>query len=340
MRKFNEENERIKRRYLSYLKEAKGQDESSLDKAAAALLDFERALNFASFKRFHRDWAARYKTYLEKRQNERTRKVLGLSTRDGMLRVVKGFIHWLASQPGYKSRLTYADVAYFNNNAKDQRAARAQRPEQYPSLEQCAHAFRMMPDTTEIERRDRAIFACLMLTGGRDGALASLRLKHVDMVEGTIFFDGREVKTKNAKTFETWFFPVDPDYREAFEAWVAHLQTERFFGPGDALFPKVQIGHVDGAFAAIGLLREPYSGSQTIRDVVKTAFRNAGLPEYAPHSFRKTLAMLANEKCATLEEQKAWSQNLGHDSLATTVTAYMPVPAQRQRDLIRRLGRR
>jgi len=46
MRKFNEQNERIKRQYLTFLKEAKGQDEASLDKVAAALLDFEEALGF------------------------------------------------------------------------------------------------------------------------------------------------------------------------------------------------------------------------------------------------------------------------------------------------------
>ena len=57
MRKFNEQNERIKRQYLTFLKEAKGQDEASLDKVAAALLDFEEALEFKPFKAFHRDWA-------------------------------------------------------------------------------------------------------------------------------------------------------------------------------------------------------------------------------------------------------------------------------------------
>ena len=51
MRKFNEQNERIKRQYLSYLKEARGQDEASLDKVAAALLGFEEALDFKPFNR-------------------------------------------------------------------------------------------------------------------------------------------------------------------------------------------------------------------------------------------------------------------------------------------------
>ena len=72
MRKFNEENERIKRAYLTYLKEAKGQDEKSLDKVAAALLNFEEGIGFKPFKAFRRDWATKYKRHLEKRTNVRT----------------------------------------------------------------------------------------------------------------------------------------------------------------------------------------------------------------------------------------------------------------------------
>ena len=335
MRKFNEENERIKRQYLIFLKEAKGQDEASLDKVAAALRDFEEALGFKPFRAFHRDWAARYKRHLEKRRHARTGKPLGLTTRDSTLRLVKGFFHWLASQPGYKSRVTYADVAYFSNNAKDARAAHAQRPVRYPSMEQCAHAFRAMPEGDEVERRDKAIFALLMLTGARDGAAASLRLKHVDLVEGKVFQDGREVRTKNGKTIETWFFPVDPMYRDTFEGWVRYLREERLYGPGDALFPKLEVGTREGRFARLGLSREPYANAQTINAVVKGAFRAVGLPEYTPHSFRKTLAMLGDKLCEKMEQRKAWSQNLGHEHLATTISAYMPVSRERQAELLR-----
>lgn len=100
----------------------------------------------------------------------------------------------------------------------------------------------MMPDDTEIDLRNKAIFACLMLTGGRDGALASLKLAHVDLVQGIVFFDSREVKTKNAKTFEAIFYPVDPIYRRTFENWVTYLREERLYRPSDALFPKPEIG--------------------------------------------------------------------------------------------------
>ena len=50
MPKIIPENERTKRAYLTYLKEAKGRDEASLDKVAAALRDFEGAIGDLSPK--------------------------------------------------------------------------------------------------------------------------------------------------------------------------------------------------------------------------------------------------------------------------------------------------
>ena len=59
-----------------------------------------------------------------------------------------------------------------------------------------------------VSTRDRAIIAFTLLTGARDGATASFKLKHIDLVVGKIDQDAREVATKHAKTFPTFFFPV------------------------------------------------------------------------------------------------------------------------------------
>ncbi len=335
MRKINEQNERLKREYLSYLREAEGYDEATLDKVSASLLIFEEALRFKPFKAFHRDWAATFKSHLQNRKNQRTGKPLGLSTRDSILRDVKGFFHWLASQPGFKSRLTYHDVRYFNNNTKDARAAHAQRPKRYPTLAQCAHAFRQMPEGTAIDRRNKAMFALWVMTGARAGALASFRIQHVDLIEGVINQNGREVRTKASKSFETWFFPVDPIYRAFVEAWFVELTDRHLFGPGDALFPKQKVGVVDGRFSATGLDPEPYSNAQIVGKVIGKAFRDAGLHPFNPHSIRTTLAMLGDRLSPTMEARKAWAQNLGHDSLAVTVSAYMPVGRERQAEVMR-----
>jgi hypothetical protein len=65
-----------------------------------------------------------------------------------------------------------------------------------------------MPARTDIERRNRALLAFTWLTGVRDGALASLKVKHVNLCEGKVNQEPREVKTKNSKPQVTACFPV------------------------------------------------------------------------------------------------------------------------------------
>jgi len=61
-----------------------------------------------------------------------------------------------------------------------------------------------------------------------------------------------------------------------------------------------------------------------------------GLPEFAPHFFRKTLVKWADPYYPTREAFKAFSQNIGHASVNTTVSAYCPVSTERQGELIKK----
>jgi len=61
----------------------------------------------------------------------------------------------------------------------DTRIAHTQHESRVPSLEQVMLALNAMPEGTAIERRDKAVVAFTLLTGTRDGALLSLKLKHV-----------------------------------------------------------------------------------------------------------------------------------------------------------------
>jgi integrase/recombinase XerD len=337
-RKCVEENERIKRRYLQYLREAKGSDTATVDKAADAILRFERSTGFKPFKKFHIEQAIKFKDKLSEAKSEKTGKHLSMATVDGTLRTVKAFVIWLAGQTGYRNGISYGDAEYFNLNAKGVRIAHAERETPYPTMEQCRHAFAQMPSAAPLQHRDKALFALIMLTGARDGAVASFRLKHVDLLQGCVYQDAREVRTKFAKSFTTTFFPVDDEYLHCFREWVDFLRKDRLFGPGDALFPKPLMGLDDGGFACLGLSRDTYSNAGRIREVIKEAFTSAGLPPFGPHSFRKTLGILANDHCRTPEQFKAWSMNLGHENIATTLSAYCPVSPGRQAELIRGMG--
>lgn len=341
MAKHNPANTRIKREYFDYLKEAMRRDEASIDQVAKAISRFEAAIGHKDFKKFHREQAKAFKRRLDTETNVRTGKPLARATVHSTLSALRAFFIWLAGQPGYKSRIAYADADYFNLSEKDVRVAKARREKPVPTLEQVHHVIGTMPAATDIDKRNRALIALAVLTGARAAALASLKLKHVDLQQGSIFQDARDVKTKNSKTFTTWFYPVGGDALRIVTEWYVHLRTDLLWGESDPLFPKTAIGLGEqGGFQALGLERAHWSSTGPIRTIYKDAFKAAGLPYFNPHCFRDVLVQLGERICTTPEQFKAWSQNLGHERVLTTLTSYGTVPATRQAELIRGLSKR
>jgi hypothetical protein len=206
MTKHNPENERIKRKYLGYLKEAKLRSEQTVDAAAKALSRFEEYTRHRDFKTFHFEQAVAFKRHFSEQSAQRSREKVSNATLHATLTQMSQFFFWLARQPGYKARLQYSDADYFNLSEKDTRAATAQRERKAPTLEQVQRVIETMPSGSEIERWNLALVAFTLLTGAR--AVASMKLKHVELREGCVQQDAREVKTKFSKTFTTYFAPV------------------------------------------------------------------------------------------------------------------------------------
>jgi len=339
MTKHNPENERIKRRYFGWLKEARRYSEASVDAAAKALSRFEEYTQHRSFKAFHFNQAIAFKRYLAEQTGQRSGEKLSKATLHATLKQLRAFFFWLAGQPGYKTRFQYTDADYFNLSDKDTRIATAQRERKAPTLEQVRHVIETMPSGNEIERRNRALVAFTLLTGARDSAIASMKLKHVDLKEGYVQQDAREVKTKFSKTFTTYFFPVGDGIQEIVAEWVRFLREEKLWGNDNPLFPATRIAlGATCQFEVAGLERAHWSSAGPIRKVFQEAFERAGLPHFHPHSLRKTLARLGEEACRSPEEFKAWSQNLGHEQVLTTFLSYGSVATERQGAIIRRLA--
>lgn len=219
---------------------------------------------------------------------------------------------------------------------KDTAIAKAVREPRVPTIGQIRTVLAAMSNETATDRRNRALLAFTLLTGARDNAIASMRLKHVDLAEGVVHHDARDMRVKFSKSFPTYFFEVGDDIRKIVADWIAFLRTDLGFGPTDALFPQTKTGlAADGSFASVGFTRECWATAAPIRAIFKDAFEATGLPYFNPHSFRKALVRFGMETCDGPEAFKAWSQNLGHDEVLTTFKSYGDLPAHRQRDLIR-----
>lgn len=338
MAKHHPENERVKREYFDYLKEARRQSEASVDAAADSISRFESYTRHRDFRRFHVQQAKAFKQHLANQDSRATGRKLSKATQYAALAHLKRFFQWLSGHPGYRSKLKSSDAEYFNLSDKDARVATARRARPAPTLDEVKRVIASMPGGTEVELRDRALLAFTLATGARDSALASLKLGHVNLGEGWVFQDAREVKTKNSKSIRTMFFPVGADVLRIVEDWIAYLRTMKLWGDDDPIFPatRTTLG-VTAQFEANGLDRRHWASASPVREIFKRAFCGAGLPYFNPHSLRSTLVQLGQARCRTAEEFKAWSQNLGHEGVLTTFISYGRISDERQGELIRSL---
>lgn len=338
MKKYHPENERVKRDYAFFLEAANGKQSPTIDAALRAIERFELSTGRKPFRKFHIEQARSFRSRLKEESGPRG-KPLSAATIASTLKHLRNFFLWLSREPGFRAALNANDANYFTPSDQDLRVAAARREKRVASLEEISKVLAAMPSSSHIEKRDRALVAFTILSGARDSAIASLRLKHVDPKAQTVFQDGREVNTKRRKTFTSTFFPVGPEPLEIVRDYVAMLTGEVGFGPEDPLFPSTLIGRgEDRGFTPVGLSREHWRTAAPIRQIFRDAFAAAGLPYAKPHSFRDTLAQLGEQLCHTPEEWKAWSQNLGHESESTTFVGYGHVPQHRQNEIMRKLG--
>jgi integrase/recombinase XerD len=334
----NGPNERLKRAYTRYLRDARRKSESSIDAALAAIDRFEAFTKRRPFLGFHIEQASEFKDHLAEQLRARTKKPLSLATQLHILAALRAFFIWLADQPRYRRRIRHSDSDYFSLSLKQTATARANNEVAGPTLEQVRHVVRCMPAGSDVEKRNRALFALAILTGARDDALASLLLKHIDVADRMVRQDPREVRTKASKMIDTWFFPVGEDFVEIVEEWVTFLKIERQWGLGDPLFPKTKVvSSADRRFQAAGLARACWSNATPIRAIFRNAFAAAGLPYFNPHSLRNTLARIGLQRCPMGEQFQAWSQNFGHEKMLTTFTSYGKLDRLQQRDIVKSL---
>jgi len=177
------------------------------------------------------------------------------------------------------------------------------------------------------------MLAALFLFGVRDGALISLRVKHVDIERRQVFQDAREVKTKFSKTSIVDWFPIGDDIERIVIDWFKELK-----GMGAAedapLFPtapfKPWIGQHSIEFGFL-------TTAAPVRQVLRKAAAAAGVPYFKPHAIRSTVAKLCDEWASSLRDMKALSQNLGHEQISTTSKYYGDVDPDVKQELFRKM---
>lgn len=323
MVELNPKNERLKLAWIEDLKIEKAT--STIDQKLAALSQFEAMTGAADFIAFDRDIV---KTYLSKLRQT----AISWKTKAAKVRHVRSFFDWMVMEENLKPKAVRKAIASLRLTDKEARAGSAHRTVKHPTLDQIESTIRAMPCDTAIERRNRALIAFTALSGARDGAIISLRLKHVRLAAREVEQHPDEVNTKASKLIQTWFFPVGDFIENEVVTYIAFLRDNLGFMDNDPLFPKPKMGHDESdQFSAVGLSKNQWTTAQPMRNIFRAAFTANDLRYYNPHSFRNTLWALAYERKLNPEALKAWSQNLGHENLDTSFNSYGRLDANTQR---------
>ena len=126
MPKYNPENERVKRDYVTHLRLAQGKQEDSWLPRWPPLIGLRDQPAIAASSLPHRT----VKAFREKISQPTGHARTGSAQRrtvTSTLRNLKAFFTWLAERPGYRSWISISDAEYFNPTVAHVRIAAARR---------------------------------------------------------------------------------------------------------------------------------------------------------------------------------------------------------------------
>lgn len=336
-------NEMAKRRYFAYLKNSQGFSNLSIVNIEKSLWLWQEFTEQSDFKGFHQQRAIGFKEWLKnKKKHNSLQKNVSLSFCYDMLRYLRAFFEWLATQPGYKSKIRIEDIGYLGLTKQENRLATLPSAKKLPSLEEVRQTIEAIQPLTEVDRRDKALLSLAFLTGARVSALASLPLQSFDKERLTVDQNPKfAVKTKFSKRIVSALIPFS--YREPldyFTDWIDYLDETKKFLPTQPIFPatKKENGQEILGYYSTGEV-EPifWKSTSSVRKIFEKRFKDAGLPYYHPHTFRHLLVKEISKIPLTEEQKKAISQNLGHEDVGTTFGSYGygAIGEDRQIELVR-----
>lgn len=337
--KYNPENERVKKQYEEALLHGRHRAPETVDAAWKAINLFENFTDKESFKTFNTEQAKDFKRWLTKQENQKG-QLLSLSTVRSTLANIRDFFSWLIIHPKYIRQVDGRAVEYLRLSDNQERAGRATREKIAPTVDDVRKVLEIMPHESNVEKRNRAIIAFILITGIRDGALISLKHKDVDHEKQELWQDPKHVKTKNRKGITSQFIPIDTLALQIVLDWITYSKGVLKMGTEAALFPKnkTTTNPETMQFDTGTLSHEHWANAAPIRKIFHDAFKAAGLQKCHPHTLRNTITIWALENCDQLQF-KAISQSMGHDHAMTTYNSYGTLTHDRIRKAVASIGK-
>src|SRR6476469_1170970 len=101
----NPQNDRAKRDYLIYLKEARQRSPATVEQVRHAIDRLEAYTGFKDFGSFTKEQALGFKRALLASKARRSGEPISRATAHHVLQALKEFLAWLHGRPGYRRRI-------------------------------------------------------------------------------------------------------------------------------------------------------------------------------------------------------------------------------------------
>lgn len=230
------------------------------------------------------------------------------------LETARAFLEWARD----RNPDTYPPKAYRETLRPVKTQPQAIETREYYTLEEML-ILAAAPVTTLTEQRDRAAACLLFLSGARAAAFCTLPLRAVNLT----LYELKQwplwgVRTKNRKAGTTYLLQneeVGPLLDIAREWDEIVRRTLPSSAPWYAL--------IDRNTTAFAKSQVPgQSRTSNLAQHLNALCTRTGVKYKSPHKFRHGFAVYALSLCETMEDFKAVSQNLMHNSMSTTDAIY------------------
>lgn len=328
--RYNSTNERVKHRYRIHVRRVGKKDEKTVLAALKHIRGFEEFIKFEGFEIFNDSVADKYIQNLINAN-------LSFSYITDNIRALREFLFWLERQRGFRSKINYNHIEYLNISQNQRRTAKSQQYQKSYTYDQIIGAIRLMPETTNRHKRDKAILSLQALCALRISELRTVKIRSLIEEDGVwfVYVCPKNMQTKFAKTRQAVFVSLPDDIKKNVLNWRDYLISIGF-KDNDPLFPVITNNFNQENLLEAKLKKDSIKSDTTMRNVFKKCFINAGQEYINPHSFRKTVVRDAQKRSP--EFLNAVRQNLGHSSIDTTLNSYGQLSDYDQRRAISGVG--
>ena len=337
----NLENEAQKRNYWAYLKGPKRLAENTIEGIQRSIYKFDDFIGNDNYKSFNKKIAKNFQDYLD-RLSYRGKKISEKTIYRALIDVQK-FLYWLSGQSGYKSKIHKNDVEYLNPSYSITTIAHNSTPRIYPmDINYLKRLVIGIKGKSELAKRDRALISFLISTGMRAEAITTLSVGCVDCTNmDRMIIDqnpAKGVMTKFRRRHTTLALEIDSIFTQCIQEWLGFLRERNI--PSDyPLFPKAEICHKQGTFSFVNnkISNKFIQSSSQVSHILKKRCSETGEKYYSAHTIRHLHVHIAEKAINNLHQLKAFSQNVGHKDIATTLSAYAYLPALQQIEILKNM---